>query len=130
MLKSKLEKFIAKRAAILAAAIAAADLVFGGGRKWVLLLGFLAGAVFNMFLFCGNGWILKKIAQPGSTRNAIGGAALFSIFQLILFPAAVLAYCVSIWVLYGFAAGVLVIPLVIMINSMTEAFGITKNNFE
>lgn len=130
VLKSGLSGFITKRAAVFVLILSAADLAFGGSGKWMMLLGLMAGAAVGILRFYGNGWILKLILRQESRQNPVGSAVLFTAGQLAVFVFAFLAYCVGIRTLYGFVAGVLVIPLAVMMNSVTEAFGITKNNFE
>jgi fatty-acid desaturase len=67
---------------------------------------------------------MRKKLAPGSS------VVLFAISQLILLPLLFIAYFINQWVFAGFVTGILLVPLVIMINSITEAFGITKNHFE
>ena len=133
MFKSRLDKFILKRAAALFFVLATADIAFSGVGRWMILAGLSAGAIISTGRLCSNEWLFKKIFrlnQSDGKRAAAGSMAAFTISQLVLIPVIVLAYLLSVWALYGFIAGILIIPIVIMINSITEAFGITKNNFE
>ena len=111
---------------LLAAAIAA----FMGSRRWPVLAGLLAGAPLSFGRLRCNGWILARMYQLNGAKAAAGGTAAFMISQFILILALALACFISIWVLCGLIAGLLIIPTVVMINSVTEALGITKNNFE
>lgn len=130
MLKSKLDKFIIKRAAVFLALMAAADMVFMGSGRWFVLAGLLAGAALSIGRLVGNEWILAKVFSLSGGKAIAGSIAAFTISQLVLAPVIILTYFLSIWALYGLLAGVLAVPAVIMLNSITEAFGITKNSFE
>lgn len=129
MLKSKLLRFIVKRAALLLILLTAADLVFLKNNKWLVLAGLLAGAFLSIGRFLSNELILKKIFEFNG-KKTIAGSIAFAVNQLVLLPVIALAYFLNIWILYGLIAGILAAPIIIMINSITEAFGITKNNFE
>lgn len=130
MLKNKLINFIAKRVAALLIVLAVADLVFLENKRWLVLAGLLAGSLIAIGRLGCNEWLLRNIFRPAGKKAPVGGIAAFTLNQLVLLAFIVLAFLMNIWVLYGFLAGVLAAPLVIMFNSITEAFGITKNNFE
>lgn len=130
LLKSKLDHFLVKREALFLIFLTAADIAFLGENRWPALPGLLAGA----FVITARLGISERIAAKTFGRNAgktdAARIAAYTVSQLVWVPAVVLAYFISIWTLYGFVAGALVVPLIIMMNSVTEAFGITKNNFE
>lgn len=130
MFKSKLDHFIVKRATVLLILLTAAELVFLKGNRWFILGGLLAGAFISIGRLCSNEWILKRIFKLSGGKAVVGSTFAFTLSQFVLLPVIVLTYFINVWALYGLIAGVLVVPIIIMMNSITEAFGITKNSFE
>lgn len=134
MLKSKLEKFLMKRALICMVLMSAIDIIVID-EKWHVLTGLLSGTFVSIFRFGSNALILSNaMGVKQDDRCSIFSSefiiVLFGLSQLILLPLLFLAYFISQWVFAGFIAGIITIPVVIMVNSITEAFGITKNHFE
>lgn len=121
---------MAKRAAVLFLLLAAADIAFLGDNKWQVLVGLFVGAVIGMGRFGSHEWVLKKVFQLNGDKAVTGSVLVFTVSQTVLFLLIVIMYLLNLWTLYGFVAGILIVPLIIMINSITEALGITKNNFE
>lgn len=119
-----------KRAAAALILLTATDMIFLGRNRWLVLAGLLAGAFISVGRFSGNGWILKKVFQLTGDKAVTGSIVIFTASQLVLMPVIVITYFLNVWIFYGLIAGFLNVPLVIMINSITEAFGITKNSFE
>jgi hypothetical protein len=103
-------------------------------NRWPLFFGLAAGTVISAVKFCGTAAALAGFfgaaVQDGHGKSGQRSAmVIFLINQIILLPLLFLAYYISLWVFWGFIAGVLAIPLLIMLNSITEAFGITRNHF-
>lgn len=130
MFESKLIRFLAKRAAILLVLLSAADIALLGQNRWLILAGLLAGACISVGRVSSNEWMLKKVFQSSGNQAATGSIVLSTMSLLLLMPVIAITYFLNIWALYGLIAGLLNVPVVIMVNSITEAFGITKNNFE
>lgn len=130
LFKSKIEKFLIRRAAVLFILLAAADLAFLGSDRWPLLAGLAVGALFGACRLGCNHWIYTKVFHTAGGKTLAGSIAAFTAAELFLLPVVAIIYFFSVFALYGFIAGVLTVPAVIMVNSITEAFGITKNNFE
>lgn len=129
-MKSRLDRFFAKRAAVLLLLLAAAGAALPGHSRWPALGGLLAGATLGFARFRSSEWILPRLYGRGGGKAAAWCAAAYAGGLLVLFAAAACAYFLNGWLFRGFLAGILLLPLVIMINSVTEAFGITKNGFE
>ena len=129
MFKNKLAHFLVKRAVLILILLSAADFVFPDSGRWTVLAGLLAGALLGIGRLSGSQWILKKILGANG-ENPSGSMAAYALNQFVLLPVIALAYFLSVRAFYGLIAGLLIIPLIIMVNSITEAFGITKNNFE
>lgn len=130
LFESKLDKFILKRAAVLVIILTAVDIAFLGSNRWLVLGGLLLGTVVSLGRMFSNEWILKVTFKAGKGKAMAGSIAAFTINQLALAPMMLLAYFLNIWLFCGLIAGFLVVPAIVMINSITEAFGITKNSFE
>ena len=119
-----------KRTAVFLILSSAADLVFLEKNRWLALAGLFEGVLLSLARLIGNGRILKAILQLNGNKAVGVGILVFTAFQLALLPVILLLYFLNAWTLYGFVAGILAVPAVVMVNSITEAFGITKNNFE
>ncbi len=135
MFKSKLEQFMLKRAAYSLLLLLILDFAVLKDGRWPVLVGLLAGALLSAARFGGRVLVFCKLpgANPvhrAHSRALAGSIALFSFNELILLPLLLLTYFLGHWIFAGFAAGILLVPAVVMINSVTEAFGITQNSFE
>lgn len=130
LFQSKLVRFMVKRAAVFLAVLSVADLIFLGNNRWLVLAGLTVGTLLSVARLMGNEWLFRKIFQLTGGKAVAGSILVFTGLQLILLPVILLVYFVSVWTLYGFVAGVLAVPAVVMINSVTETFKMTKNNFE
>jgi hypothetical protein len=130
LFQSKLVRFMVKRAAVFLAVLSVADLAFLGNNRWLVLAGLTVGTLLSVARLMGNEWLFRKIFQLTGGKAMAGSILVFTGLQLILLPVILLVYLVSVWALYGFVAGVLAVPAVVMINSVTETFKMTKNNFE
>lgn len=133
MLKNKLAGFVAKRALIYCIILSIIDIIWFKER-WFMLGGLLVGGALSVGKFGSYSWVFGKILAPGTTAGGKAAAgtsiSVFFLNQLILLPLLYLAYILNQWVFIGFVAGILLVPLVIMINCITEAIGITKNSFK
>lgn len=130
LFESKLDKFILKRAAVLVILLTAVDIAFLGSNRWFALGGLLLGTVVSLGRLLSNEWILKVTFKASKGKALAGSIAAFTINQLALVPMILLAYFLNLWLFGGLIAGFLVVPAIVMLNSITEAFGITKNSFE
>lgn len=130
LFKSRLNKFIVKRATVLLILLMTVDLAFLEKNRWLVLAGLLVGAFVSVGRFSSNEWLLKKVFQLNGDKAVTGSIVAFTLNQLILMPIIAITYFLNVWALYGLVVGFLVVPAIIMINSITEAFGITKNSFE
>lgn len=130
MLKSKIDKFLVKRTALFLILLTVADIAFLGSNKWFVLAGLLAGASLSIGRLVSNEWILKRTFELNGEKAVTGSIAAFTISQIVIIPVIVITYFFSTWLFYGLLAGIMVVPMIVMINSITEAIGITKNSFE
>lgn len=130
LFQSKLVRFMVKRAAVFFAILSVADLAFLGNNRWLVFAGLTVGTLLSVARLMGNEWLFRKILHLTGGKAVAGSILVFTGLQLILLPVILIVYFISTWVLYGFVAGVMAVPAVVMVNSVTETFKITKNNFE
>lgn len=129
MFENKLMPFVIKQIAVYLLVFSIAILLFN--NRWQLYLGLFAGAALSIIRFLSNAWIIQRAVT--AVRNhcwqIIATAALFIVNQLLLLAVLYVFYKLNLWLFISLAAGVLLAPFTIIVNSITEAFGITKNKF-
>lgn len=134
MLNTKLERFIAKRSLIFFVILAILDIVLFKNR-WYVLIGLLIGGIFSISKFSSYSLVFSRIIASES-RNSHNSHAVrnslivFFINQIILLPLLFVAMKFNQWFFIGIVAGILLAPLVLFVNSITEPLKITHNNFE
>lgn len=134
MLKTKLEKFVAKRVLIYFMILAILDIVLME-NKWYVLLGLFLGGMFSVLKFSSysfvfSSMIASEIKGSGKSSPVRKSFIIFFINQLVLLPILYLALKYNQWFFIGVVAGILLVPLVILINCVTEPLKLTHNNFE
>lgn len=134
MFKSKIEQFVAKKAVICLILLSIID-VIAINYKWLVFVGLVLGTILSVAKFGSYAWVFERICNPdqgdSSKKQASGSSiTVFMLNQLILLPLLFLAYFINLRIFAGFVAGILIVPFVIMMNSITEVLGITKNHFE
>lgn len=133
MFYSSVEQFVLKRLLICFILLSIIDMAVIENR-WPALIGLAAGTVLSAVKFCSNAaayaslfGVKKQGVSAGLGQRT--ARVIFLINQIILLPFLLIAYYIGQWFFWGFVAGILTIPLLIMLNSITEAFGITRNHF-
>lgn len=134
MLNKKFTALVAKRVLICYILLSIIDMVLIR-QRWSALSGLSAGAVFGILKFGSYSWVFGRIASEiaAGTLKGTGaglGVLVFAFNQVLLLPFLYLAYKLGMWLFTGFVAGILLVPFVIMLNCLTEAVGITHNDFE
>jgi hypothetical protein len=132
LLKSKMAIFIEKRVLICFILVSIIDIVWIQ-QRWSVLIGLFSGGIISTMRFGSNTWIINRIVSvntPQSKNPARSSMLFFLVNQIILLPVLFTAYFINLWFFTGIVAGILLVPFVIMINCVTEASGITHNNFE
>ncbi len=130
MLFGKLDRFIVKRAVIFLVLCSAADLALPEKNRWPALAGLFAGTLLSVARLVGNERLFQAFSGWNGGKAVAGSILVFTAIQLALLPLILILYMISAWLLYGFIAGILAVPLIVMINSITETLGLTKNDFE
>lgn len=129
-LKTDTEKFIAKRVLFAVGVLSLADFLFVE-QRWMTFAGLLCGGIFGILRFCSLSGLITKLLAQSSTQAAVTKSIfsyIINIFVLIVLISASILY--NGWFAAGVVTGVLLVPLVIMVNGITEGIGITHNNFK
>ena len=134
MFKTKLEKFIAKRSLLFFVILAILDIVLFKNR-WYCLVGLFLGGIFSVSKFRSYSMVFTRIIGSASinvknshaVRNSL---IVFFINQIILLPILFISLKFNSWFFMGIVAGILLVPLVLMINTITEPLRLTHNNYE
>jgi hypothetical protein len=134
LLKSKLEKFLAKRVLFIFVVLTIYIMVCIR-QKWFAFAGLAIGASLSILKLSSYVYIFSKIISPENANESFKHGASKSVINFVLNQIIVLIVLfVSLkfnqWFFIGIVAGILLIPLAIVINSFTEALRITHNNFE
>lgn len=129
MFRSKIEIFIIKRILIFYFLLTVLAILFVDQKVFVLS-GLTVGAGAGLLRFCSTasmlaGYMLRD--NPGVTGNGV-------IRYIVNMVATIALLTVSLiydkWFFAGTAAGILIVPLAITLNGITEGLGITHNSFE
>lgn len=130
MLKSKLERFLAKRVLIVLAILAVLDLILIN-QRWAVLIGLLIGGIFSLLRLNSMVTLISRLLSRAEVYSAGRKSILnFIINQAVIFVMFAASIKLSVYVFGGMVAGVLLVPFVILLNAITEASGITNNSFE
>ena len=130
----KLAVFIAKRVLICYILVSILDLVFMK-QRWYILVGMFLGAVVSLIRFRSYGFVFGRIFLVNRVAahkgiSIIAGLSVFALNQLVLFPLLFIAYKYNVYFFAGVFTGILLLPFMLFVNCLTEAIGITHNNFE
>lgn len=132
MFTSRLQKNVSVRAIICLVLFSVADVLLIKD-KWFVLLGLAIGTGISIMKFESYAWIFsnefKLEVFSSSIKQSVGIIVVFALNQIVLFSALLFSYLHNPWTFIGLAGGVLSVPLVLLVNSVTEFLGITKNSF-
>ncbi len=129
MLKTKYEKYIIRRSAILFILIAVLDFILLNDNI-LAFLGLLAGSIFGIIKFGMWAILLSKFFLP-----SYNGAVIVKsiVIFLLLFGGTALLFTISALInmslLIGVTEGVLLIPFTAFLLSLVGGAGIKKNDF-
>jgi hypothetical protein len=134
LLKSKIEQFVAKRVLMFFIILAILDIVFIDNR-WIVFIGLVLGGIISVLRFSSyalvfSGIISSEFRNNQNNHTVRNSLILFIINQLVLLPLLFIAIKINLWFFTGVVAGMLLVPLVLFINCITEPLKITHNNFE
>lgn len=127
---SKLDLFVLKRVLILLVLLMIIDVAFFED-KGVIFAGLLLGAACGLTRFFFMSQTYRRLLGRG-TPSQTTFIALFAFIVSLLGTIAVLVASIitNLWLFGGATAGILLVPIILTINSLTEGVGITHNNFE
>ena len=130
MIKSKLKTFILKRMLILYILLAVLDLLLVKER-WFALVGLTAGALYSVVRFSLTQHVFSSLLLKSGKTISVRSTILITIGSLtVVIALLTISIKISFWVFVGVISGILLIPAIIVINGITEALGISCNNFE
>ena len=129
MLRDRLVVFVAKRALMLFILLAVLDVLLIE-QRWHVLAGMTVGGIFGFAKFSLTAKAYLILLSPRKRLPDVSGLIMrfifFQLLNLVLLASSMLA---GFQVFCGMAAGILIIPAVISLNSVTEGLGITHNGF-
>jgi hypothetical protein len=132
VLKSKLERFILKRALFFFILLSLLNIIFMK-EKLFILGGLAVGGVFSVLKLGSFAAVLKDYAKRlnNSGKSKSGYiAARYIINQIITITLLAVSLKINLWFFAGMTIGILLVPIVVFINGITESLKITHNNFE
>lgn len=130
MFGKNIEIFITKRVIILLIILSIANIIFMNER-WKVLAGLLIGTAFSVIKFYSNAYYLRSILTGVARFSAMRGIIIrYLISQISVVIVLTMTIVHDIWFFAGITAGLLSVPVVIFINSITEGLGFTHNNFK
>lgn len=130
MLATKIERFFAKRALIICSFVAILELTFFREHT-IMLAGLAAGTVFSLLRLNSYVSTFSKLFSADGETNAVGKVvAKFIVNSFLVIISLTVSVLYDRYFFFGILSGIFTVPLVIILNSITEALGITNNKFE
>lgn len=129
-MKSRLRAFIIKRVLIQYVILAILGIIFIE-QSMHTLLGLTLGSFFSLIRFDSiAATVSKVIAEPQRFTGISRNASRYIINQISAFVLLTVSLEISIPLFFGVTAGILLVPLAIMINGISEALGLSHNRFQ
>lgn len=129
MVKGKLEKFIIKRWLILFIILSILILLFFEFKQ-NLLIGLFLGSILSLLRFFIMGSSLNNLLGLSKSSAVTYSLLRYVINQMLVFFLLVILSQINMWMLCGAMVGVMIVPFIVIVNSITEGLGLTHNNFE
>lgn len=130
LLESKLEKFIIKRALIIFIILSIISSVLAK-EKWFSLAGLALGSVFSFIRLKALESALSGILISRARLSASAFMAIkYAVNQIALIFLLFVSVKYNIWFFIGMTAGILLVPLTILLNGICAGFSIMHNNIE
>lgn len=97
----------------------------------IIIAGITLGGVLSIVRFSTNATsFIRLLSGTGETLAGGRGIKWFVINSIVAFLVLAVSIKINLFFFGGVIAGIFFVPIVIIINSITEAIGITHNNFE
>lgn len=126
----KIELFMLKRVLILLLILTAVNVIFFKEKR-IIFIGLVIGALCGLLRFSFMAKTYNQILGIGnSSRATIVSLTLFITSLLGTVAILVTSIITNLWLFGGVTTGILFVPFILTINSLTEGLGITHNNFE
>ncbi len=129
MIKTKLEKLIIKNLLAVLFSLSILDVIFIK-HKWILLIGLVIGSLISILKFSILTNIISALLLPNINNVTLKSILVFLFNQAIAVLILIIVLKTNIHLFWGVLAGILMVPLIIMLNSITEVLGITNNKFQ
>lgn len=131
ILKAKaLQCFIKTRIIIVYIVLIMISLVLFDNR-WNIVIGLTCGSVFGILKYIGASRFISNILLQREENVSLARIFVkFLSLQAVTVLLMTVSLSISLWSFLGVVAGILLIPLIILINSLTEALGLSHNNFQ
>lgn len=126
MFNSKLDAFFLKKVLIFFIVVTITDLICFN-NKFSILAGLSVGCVLSVARFKSLSLGFSVVLHKLNTRKSM---YVFILNQVITVIILAVAIKISLLFFAGMVVGVLAVPLIIVVNAITEKIGITRNNFE
>lgn len=127
---NKIEKFVLKRVAVLIGILSVLNFIFIN-QKWLVFLGLVTGGGFALLRFCSLAATLRVLLAKESKQIAVIKSIMNYLLNLLTLTALLVAALLfDRWFALGVVSGIFTVPLMILINNLTEGLGITHNNYE
>lgn len=95
-----------------------------------MIFALTAGVLFSLLRFAVLESVLKHLISLGNKKQAIIAGLVIYLLNLVIIGITVtLAMQFGVYTLIAALIGTLSILIIVMINAVTEAFGITKNQY-
>ncbi len=95
-----------------------------------MIFALTAGVLFSLLRFAVLESVLKHLISLGNKKQAIITSLVIYLLNLVIIGITViLAMQFGVFTLIAALIGTLSILIIVMINAVTEAFGITKNQY-
>lgn len=100
-------------------------------NRWNIVIGLTCGSVFGILKYIvASRFISNILLQREENLSLARILVKFLSLQVVTVLLMAVSIRISLWSFLGVVAGILLIPLIILINSLTEALGISHNNFQ
>jgi len=98
--------------------------------RWNIVIGLTCGVIFGILKYIEMSRFIANIVLRKLKELYLEVFLKFLLLQIISALLLIVAIKISLRIFLGAVAGMLLIPMIITINSLTEALGISHNNFQ
>lgn len=100
-------------------------------NRWNIVIGLSCGTMFGILKNIRTSRFLSNLLSQGDEKLCLGGTLIkFLSLQIVTVIFMTVSICIDLWSFLGVVAGILLVPAIILVNSITEVLGISHNNFQ